>query len=108
MTCPISKLIWHRLRKWLSDKCNIHISFSDKEILPGICIQENELLTIINKVFFITKQYLYAARCKEEQPNFHELLKRIEYQYKIEETAALQYGNENKHKSLWSHIRFVI
>ena len=102
LTCEKSKKIWDVLQNFLYSKTNIHIIFSEQDLLLGS--EFFPFFHVYNHLIILTKQYIYACRCKGNMPNEIALLAKIELEYEIEKRSIFGEKHLAKVKKKWEPI----
>ena len=80
--CDFSQIIWRQFFDWLHNTTDVNIAFSAQEILLGVQNMDNS--EFYNTLFTITKQFLFACKCKETMPIFNQLMLKIDEWVRIE------------------------
>ena len=96
--CNIIQRLWEQIFHWLHDILDSDIRFNSKEIILGI---NDEHLMMYNAVFVITKQYIYACKCKDDLPNFDVLITKIKYYIRLEKYIATKIDKLQIHYRKW-------
>ena len=102
--CQTSRNIWNLLFIWFYDRTGIQIHVTPSQIMLGIVDYIEENMSILNLLFIITKQYLYACRCLGSTPYFDALLYRIYNCEKIEGSIAEHKGKLVTHQNKWNPL----
>ena len=102
MTCETSKEIWIFLQRFLYSKTNIHLIFSEQDLLLGS--EFFPFFQVYNHLIILTKQYIYACRCKGIRPNGNVLLSKIELEYEIEKRSNFGDRHLARVKKKWEPI----
>ena len=97
--CYFSQTVWRQFFDWLHNNTDVNIVFSVEEILLGVQNMDNN--EFYNTLFTITKQFLYACKCKETVPNFNQLILKIDEWVRIEKYIAIKKGKLDKHNRKW-------
>ena len=95
--CKKSKTIWLQLAAWLKNN-NVFYEFNEINTLLGDCSAQN----MIEHIKLITKEYIYAAKIKEEDLSLQRLLQRIKMKYQIESYYT---KNQEKMNEKWKKIQ---
>ncbi len=105
--CQCCQLIWERLFNLVSQKTGLNIVSTKANVFFGIPLENNvPVKQAINTCLIISKQYIYACRCLNKIPNFHELLERIKFYQLIEYKIASKKDKVNKHNRKWESLKF--
>ena len=91
LNCSIIKKFWNKLVKWLDYFCNIQLQLEPITILFNMYRDSFPLL--VNTIILITKQYIYATKCKASKLDFKILISKINHYRALEYNAA---KNRNK------------
>ena len=100
--CQLVQKLWQNLRRWLNYILGMELLFS-KEVT--ICNHyRGQCKELINTILLITKQYMYAAKCKKEKLVFVNLAKGIYDIQKLERIIALRQNRYYKYMVKWGRI----
>ena len=98
--CENVKKLWDALKRWVKYHYSISIELTPKDIIL------NNVITIkkkyVNLIILIMKQYIYAAKCKDEKLNFYDFVTKINYWYNLEMTMAKQNNMYQYFKDKWA------
>ena len=97
--CYFSQAVWRQFFDLLHNNTDVNIVFSAEEILLGVQNMDNN--EFYNTLFTITKQFLYACKCKETLPSFNQLILKIDEWVRIEKYIAIKKGKLDKHNRKW-------
>ena len=109
--CKVAKQIWQDLSQYINDMYpnveNVSLEeASYKDIWCGTVYAGAH--HVFNFMVLVTKQYLYACKCKFESekmlPNFHSVRNLINMYERLELHNARKSGNVEKHKIKWAGI----
>ena len=68
LKCNFSGNIWNELYDYIARHSGTRISLADTEIMLGV--RDKPFASFYNTITTITKQYIYACRCKQTNPTF--------------------------------------
>ena len=98
--CNIVKLLWFRVIRWIHELSGIMINVSMKEILLGL--QSTDcFFNMLNSVFLIVKQYVYASKCLQNKPCFAQCKSVIIRNIETEKGIAEKNGKIQYHNTKW-------
>ena len=114
--CEKSQIIWNALTRWLAYICKIEISFDAKKViindtkkLNRNSIKATKQNRFVDLLILITKQYIYACKCLEKNPNTNIILQKLAEMYIAEKQIALQENKIKKFERIWeNYIIYVI
>ena len=72
-------------------------------------VRDKPFASFYNTISTITKQYIYASRCKQANPTFLVLIEKIKFEKHVEKTLAIKknkFGDWEKKWELLSHLCF--
>ena len=84
------KVIWNLLIKWLEYMLDVRIVINDRIVLCNT--YQGAYKELINTVFLITKQYIYAQKCLHNQLNIMHLMQRLYEMKNLEHIVAVRWG----------------
>ena len=89
------------------EKTGLNIVSTKTNVFLGIPLENDfPVKQAINTCLIISKQYIYACRCLNKIPNFHELLERIKFYKIIEYKIASKNDKVTKHNRKWESLKF--
>ena len=94
--CQYSAKIWESLFDYIAEVSGVTLVPKKEEIILGI--HDNVLSNFYNSIMAICKQYIYASRCLKKKPCIKVVIKKIQFERKLEYLSAIQ--NDKLH--LWS------
>ena len=97
--CSKAKTLWEKLKKWCKYVLDIDMKIDQRIVILND--YKGAQSWLINTVILVTKQYLYASYCLNENPNFMVLISKIVELYRAEKELA---GNNKKHVKKWSAV----
>ena len=109
LTCPYSDRIWKELYEFIARYSGTHITLKKSEIMLGL--REKPFTCFYNTICTITKQYIYASRCKNTRPIFSVLIEKIKFEKHVEKLLAIKTNKFDKWQKKWellSHLNFEI
>ncbi len=101
--CNIVKLLWFRIIKWIHEKSNIIINVSMKDVLIGIQ-STDAFLNMLNAIFVIVKQYIYACKCLQNNPCITQCKSAILRIIETEKYIATKNDKLMVHNKKWQFI----
>ena len=98
-SCPVTQGFWKALKIWLERKCRNEINFSEQDVM--LCCYNGWNAKLINTLFLIIKQYLYATRCLKTTSSFIGAMSNVTEYYKVEKAIANRSRKMHKFKKTW-------
>ena len=109
LKCNFSGNIWNELYDYIARHSGTRISLADTEIMLGV--RDKPFASFYNTITTITKQYIYACRCKQTNPTFLVLMEKISFEKHVEKIEAIRINKINNWQKKWellSHLNFDI
>ena len=78
--------IWKPLYKWLDYFCNVQVQFDPDVVIFNA--YKDSFSHMTNTIILITKQYIYSAKCLQEQLYFPQLVTKISLYKKIRRSIS--------------------
>ena len=106
--CQYSQNIWNQLFAYIAQHGNIFVTLDNNERILGV--RGNSLSAFYNVICILTKQYIYACRCKNILPNFFALIEKIRFEKYVEKTIAIKHGKITEWEKKWellSHLEYL-
>ena len=100
--CRISKNIWSFIETFLQEKTNILINFSDTDLIFGS--EFFPFFKLYNHIILLTKQYIYACRCKDSLPDANVLKNKIFFEYQLEKNMNFSKRHQENVGEKWGPI----
>ena len=107
INCLHSRCIWREMFHYISIHSGVYINLENAEILLGV--REKPCDKFYNTICIITKQYIYACRCRNVKPTFTTLLEKIRFEKIVEHSISISNNKVtewNKKWELLSHLVF--
>lgn len=97
--CPVVMRFWNALTKWVEYMFKEKLEFNAFVILFDRYTGPLKLL--INTIIRLSKQYIYASKCKGEKLRVNVLIQKLAQLHTVEKTIALRQGKYLKHERKW-------
>ncbi len=98
LECTITRILWHKIKAWLSRKTGVTIHIRNEDIIFGL---KDEEFLLYDLIFTVAKQYIYRSRCIDKQPSFIEFLYVLKNVKNIEFQSAEMYGKMTRFEARW-------
>ncbi len=102
--CLHIKIFWFRLKNWVTKKTENRTDFdiSKTELILGKPKCKNRL---VNLVYLVAKQYIYACRCRGTFPHLIEYINRLK-DIRDSELYTAKYGKKyNEYQQFWDWLK---
>ena len=95
----VKTVIWKPLQQWLNYFCYVDLTLEAHTLILND--YKDSFPDMVNTIILITKQYIYAARCLNEQLSFPKLISKIHLYKMIEKVIANRNRSVEKIKNKW-------
>ena len=102
VTCKYVQELWQQVYRLIFTWLGIKTKMTANAILLNRF--HGDLRNVINFIGLVTKQYIYAIRCKNDKPNIFELERKIHKFKNFEYYQAKKVNLLDKHKNKWTNI----
>ena len=102
--CQKTKQVWRRLLNYVQDRYEETVSINDltgKMIILNQTSNEINCLKYIDLLIYITKQMLYAAKCKGTKCATQNIINEFEFVHKLEREQAQTATQKKRYNNKW-------
>ena len=105
LKCKIVHQMWKALKKWLYHFCYVPLELDLYQLMFNK--YKDSFAQMVNTIILITKQYIYACKCKNELPNFGQLAHKTNYYKNLEAISAKNAKKPKFHDKKWHMYQIV-
>ena len=98
--CEQVKKLWGCLQRWFSYMLRLEIQINREDIF--FCSYTGQFNQLVNTVYLITKQYIYAAKCMDKQLSYVTVMQKIREEFLDEQYQCILNGSYLKFEKKWS------
>ena len=109
LNCHISNTLWKELFEYINLHSGVHVLLDSTEEILGV--REHQLSNFYNVICIITKQYIYACRCRNTRPSLSVLIEKIRFEKFVEKNIAMRESRIEIWQKKWellSHLNFEL